>query len=65
LIKGDMLIMDLLREYPQAREVLEKNGMACTGCMGAEGETIAGGARMHGIDVVALLEELNLMLGKK
>jgi len=33
--------------------------MGCIGCMGATTETIENGAKMHDIDVDALIKELN------
>jgi hybrid cluster-associated redox disulfide protein len=55
----DTPIVDVLRLYPEAREVLTKRGMACIGCMGAANETIENAARAHDIDVESLLTELN------
>jgi hybrid cluster-associated redox disulfide protein len=39
--------------------------MGCIGCMGAATETIENGAKMHDIDVEALLKELNELCLKK
>ncbi len=55
----DTLIIDVLRTHPQARAIFAAHGMGCVGCMGSEEETIESGARMHGISVQALLDELN------
>lgn len=55
----DTPILDVLRLYPEAREILTAHGMACIGCMGAANETIENAARAHDIDVDALLKELN------
>lgn len=57
----DMSIMEALQAHPQAREVFKKHGMACLGCMGAMQESIEAGARMHGIDIDALLAELEAL----
>lgn len=55
-------IIEVLRSHPQARDVFVKFGMSCIGCMGSTWETIASGAKMHGIDEDALLKELNDLL---
>lgn len=57
-----MSLLQLLQIYPQAQEILEKHGMACLRCMGAADESIENGARMHGLDVEMLLEDLNKYL---
>lgn len=61
----DMSIMEALQTHPQAREVFKKHGMACLGCMGAMQESIEAGARMHGIDLEALLAELEALENSK
>jgi hybrid cluster-associated redox disulfide protein len=58
----DTLIIDALRIHPQARAIFTAHGMGCIGCMGSEAETIENGARMHGINVDALLSQLNSLL---
>lgn len=60
----DMLIIDVLRAYPQARAIFTAHGMGCVGCMGSDTETIESGARMHGISVQALVDELNTLVEK-
>ena len=55
----DMSILEALQADPRAREVFAIHGLACIGCMGAMMESIEDGARMHGIDPVALLRDLN------
>lgn len=55
-------IIDALRSHPQACEIFTRHGMGCIGCMGSMTETIENGARMHDIDIEALLAELNSLL---
>jgi hybrid cluster-associated redox disulfide protein len=55
----DMTILEALRVHPRSRDVFLRNGMTCVNCMGAQMESIEVGARMHELDVEALLEELN------
>ena len=58
-ITADSTIYDLLKEKPEAAEVLFKFGMGCVGCAIARGETIREAAMVHGIP----LEELTTALG--
>ena len=55
----DMSILDVLQADPRARDIVTAHGLECIGCMGAMMESVEDGARMHGIDPVALLRELN------
>lgn len=55
-------IIEALRSHPEAKKIFAKHGMGCVGCMGSLTETIENGAKMHDIDVAALLVELNNLL---
>jgi len=59
LITKEMSIFEALTKHPEAREVFKNHGMHCIDCMGATAETIEEGASMHGIDLEALLRDLN------
>ncbi len=59
MITKDTPINEVLRQCPAAREVFVRHGMGCIGCMAAADETVAGGARMHEVDVEKLIAELN------
>jgi hybrid cluster-associated redox disulfide protein len=65
MIDKNTPIIEALRSHPDAREVFMKHGMGCIGCMGSTNETIENGARMHGIDVDALVHELNGLMFEK
>lgn len=65
MFNKDTRINEILQVAPDAREIFDRFGMGCLGCMGAEMETLENGARMHGIDLQALLEALNELLMKK
>jgi len=58
-ITKDMQIVQAIRICPTAAEVFERYGMGCMGCMASSSETIEQGALMHGIDVEAILRDLN------
>lgn len=65
MINKKTSIIEALRSHPRAREVFAKHGMGCIGCMGATSETIENGARMHDINIDALLKELNELFIEK
>ncbi len=65
LITKDTPINEVLRQCPAAREVFARHGMGCIGCMAAANETVAGGARMHEVDIDKLVAELNKAQGQQ
>lgn len=58
-ITKDMLIGDLLDQYPDLAAFFFEIGMHCLGCPHSRGESIAEACEVHGTDVNALLEKLN------
>ena len=58
-ITKDMKIAEVLKKYPSSKKVFEEYIPECPRCGGAEAESIQRGAKMHGIDPDALVEELN------
>ena len=65
MIHKDMKIEDVLRRYPQTIQVFRRFGFDCAGCQLSEFENIEHGARVHKIDLEALLKGLNESLGAK
>jgi len=59
MITKDMSIMEILQNYPQAREVLARYGMGCGTCLGASSDSLEKGAKIHKVDLTQLLAELN------
>ena len=59
-ITKDTVIADVLREYPQCIEVLNKHSMPCLKCMGASTGTVEEGAIMHDVNLDLLIEELKV-----
>lgn len=55
----DMTIGEIIRQDMSKAEILMSFGMGCVGCPSAQGETLEEAAKVHGIDLNALLEELN------
>ena len=58
-ITRDMTMGYIVKEYPQAAEIFQRYGMGCLSCPTAQLESLEKGAMLHGLDVEALLEELN------
>ena len=55
----DMMIIDILKLQPKARDIFVRHGMECIGCMGASAETVENAAIIHDLDLEQLLQELN------
>lgn len=54
-INKDMLIIDLVESYPELINVLvEKYDFHCVGCQMATSESLAEGAKVHGMDKEAI-----------
>lgn len=58
-ITEQMTIAEVLKAAPATRKVFDRYKMRCKGCKGAVAETVAAGARNHGLDPKELLRELN------
>ncbi|NMC57530.1 MAG: DUF1858 domain-containing protein [Eubacteriaceae bacterium] len=56
-------IVKIIQEYPITREVFMQFGLGCIGCFAAQFETLEQGALAHGIDIDALVAELNKAAG--
>jgi hybrid cluster-associated redox disulfide protein len=65
-IHRDMLILEILQQYPKTKTVFARYGMPCDRCMGAVRGSLAEGARMHGVPLETLLRELrDCVLGEQ
>ncbi len=62
VITKDMSIIEVVQQYPATVEVFRRYGMGCFGCAAARFENIEQGANAHGIDVDALVADLNKAL---
>ncbi|MGZ3680695.1 MAG: DUF1858 domain-containing protein, partial [Ktedonobacterales bacterium] len=58
-ITAEMIIHDIVREYPQTIKVFQGHGLPCTACEVGSRESVAGGARTHRLDANALVADLN------
>ncbi len=64
-INKDMNIQEVVAKYPELVPVFFKYGLGCIGCAAARYESIEQGAMAHGINVPALIEDLNKALAAK
>jgi hybrid cluster-associated redox disulfide protein len=58
-ITKDMTIAQVVKDYPRSVEVFLRHGLFCFGCAVAQFENVEQGAMVHGIDVDALMADLN------
>ena len=58
-ISKDMAIGEIVQKYPKTVKVFLSHGLMCVGCAAARFENLEQGALAHGIDVEALLKDLN------
>ncbi len=58
-ITKDMTFHQILQMNPDSAKVLNDFNLGCGGCLGATSESLAQGARAHGLDVEDILNELN------
>jgi len=58
-ITKEMSIGEVVQKYPQTVEVFLRHGLMCFGCAIARYENVEQGAVAHGIDVEALMKDLN------
>lgn len=58
-ITADMIIHDVVTQYPQTVKVFQGHGLPCTACQIGARESVAGGARTHRLNAEMLLNDLN------
>ena len=63
-ITKDTGIIEAVQEHPEIIEVFQQYGLGCIGCMAANFETIGQGAGAHGLDVDALIADINKKIGE-
>ncbi|MBE0522658.1 MAG: DUF1858 domain-containing protein [Candidatus Methanoperedenaceae archaeon] len=64
-ITKDMKIEEVVTEYPESMMVFMKHGLHCVGCHVSAFESIEEGATVHGINVDALVEDLNKVVSSR
>lgn len=61
-ITKDTIIGDILDIAPQTAPIFMAIGMHCLGCPASRGETVEQACMVHGVNVDALLEQVNSAL---
>lgn len=61
-ITKNMTFDEILKIKPEAAKVLAQFNLGCVGCLGATTESLAQGAKAHGLDVEEILKALNAIL---
>ena len=64
-ITKEMPIGDVVKSHPETVPVFMRHGLHCIGCAVAAFESIEEGAVAHGIDVDALMKDLNEAAAKE
>lgn len=62
VITGNEPIGQVLKDHPQTLRVFLSHGLMCVGCAVARFENVRDGATAHGIDVEALIKDLNAVV---
>ena len=63
-ITADTNIIEAVQAHPEIMQVFADYGLGCIGCMASSFESIGEGAGAHGIDVPALIEDLNACIAE-
>ncbi|MGM9518932.1 MAG: DUF1858 domain-containing protein [Acidaminococcus sp.] len=58
-VTADSSIIGTVQMHPEIVNIFMQYGLGCIGCMAANFETIGQGAAAHGIDVDALIADIN------
>ena len=61
-INKNSTINEILSAYPEAKRFFNERKMACGSCFAVNFDTLEKGALMHGLEVSALIEQLNSFL---
>jgi len=64
-ITKDFKIEDVVTQYPETMMVFMKHGLHCVGCHVSAFESIEDGAIAHGINVDALVADLNKVISSR
>ena len=64
-ITKDVKIEEVVTQYPETMMVFMKHGLHCVGCHVSAFESIEDGANSHGINVDALVADLNKVISTR
>jgi len=59
ILRKDMTIAEAIKLKPEIAGLLMSKGMACLGCVIAQGETLEQAAEVHGLNPDELIKEMN------
>lgn len=65
LITADLIVADIVDQYPSLIPVMAERGLHCIGCGVSRMETLAQACMTHGLDVYELMDVLNAHLQNK
>lgn len=63
-VSKEMSIIDIVQQHPESLEIFAKYGMGCIGCAAAKFENLEAGAKVHGFDPDAMVDEINALIGE-
>ena len=64
-ITKETTIEEVVKKYPETMVVFMKHGLHCVGCHVSTFESIEEGAMAHGVDVDALVIDLNKVISSE
>jgi len=64
-ITKDMIIADIIAIDPEIAQFFFAAGLGCAGCPSSKGENLADAGTGHGVDVDALVDQINAFLASK
>jgi hybrid cluster-associated redox disulfide protein len=64
MIDKRMSIEEVVRKHPESIAIFGRHGLGCVGCQAALFESIEEGAEVHGVNVDALIADLNKEVGR-
>lgn len=64
MVTKDMIIAEVLDNYPETAPLFLEIGMHCLGCPSARGESVEQACMVHNADCDALIEKINAMIAK-
>ncbi len=62
IVDKNTTINEILHAYPEAMKFFNEKQMACGGCFSVKFDTLENGALMHGMEVSALISQLEQFL---
>jgi len=61
-ITQEMILSDVIEEFPDIIQIFHKYNLHCLGCMLAKGESLKDGLLGHGLNVDEVINEMNELL---